>query len=105
MCCFCDHAEELEAERKNATQTDSVETYEEAFERIRRVAGAEDTDTLVKRFIECEDTNFALFNFVNEQNNELELLSEQIQQASPSPPWQDQSHSPASSAICNITSS
>ena len=39
-------------------------------------------DLLVQRFIECEDKNFALFNYVNEQNNDMELLSEQIQDVS-----------------------
>ena len=39
-------------------------------------------DLLVQRFIECEDRNFALFNYVNEQNNDMELLSEQIQDVS-----------------------
>ena len=42
-------------------------------------------DLLVQRFIECEDKNFALFNYVNEQNNDMELLSEQIQDVSAYP--------------------
>ena len=42
-------------------------------------------DLLVQRFIECEDKNFALFNYVNEQNNDMELLSEQIQDVSTHP--------------------
>lgn len=29
-------------------------------------------------FIAVEDRNFALFNYVNEQNNEIERLTEQI---------------------------
>ena len=39
-------------------------------------------DLLVQRFVECEDRNFALFNYVNEQNNDMEMLSEQIQDVS-----------------------
>ena len=72
-------AEALETEKKMASQTDTVETYESAFERIREITGETDMDRLIKRFVECEDKNFALFNFVNEQNNELDALSEQIQ--------------------------
>ena len=49
-----------------------------AFERIRELTGEDDLDLLVNRFIEVEDRNFALFNFVNEQNNEIEALNEQI---------------------------
>lgn len=70
--------EAQEAERKKESQEDSVETYEMAFERIRELTGEDDLDLLVNRFIEVEDRNFALFNFVNEQNNEIEALNEQI---------------------------
>ncbi|KAK3087593.1 hypothetical protein FSP39_007948 [Pinctada imbricata] len=70
--------EALEAERKKESQEDSVETYEAAFERIKEMTGEDDLDLLVHKFIEVEDKNFALFNYVNEQNNEIETLSEQI---------------------------
>lgn len=72
--------EAQEAERKKESQEDSVETYEAAFERIKEMTGEEDLDLLVQRFIETEDKNFALFNFVNEQNNEIETLHEQIEE-------------------------
>ena len=39
--------------------------------------------SLHNRFIENEDTNFALFNFVNEQNNQKEDLEENIQKVAP----------------------
>ena len=70
--------EALEAEKKKESQEDSVETYEEAFVRIKAMTGEDDIDVLVNRFIEVEDTNFALFNYVNEQNNEIEKLNEEI---------------------------
>lgn len=60
-------------------QEETIETYEQAFARIREVTGEDDIDTLVRHFIETEDHNFALFNYVNELNNEVELLQEQIQ--------------------------
>ena len=58
----------------------SVDSYEKAWDKIREMTGEEEVDLLVRRFIEVEDRNFALFNYVNEQNNEIELLKEQIQQ-------------------------
>lgn len=33
---------------------------------------------MVGKFIETEDKNFALFNYVNELNNNIEFLQEQI---------------------------
>ena len=75
-------SEAMEAEKKKASQTDSVESYAEAMEKIKRISGEEDIDLLVRHFIEVEDRNFALFNYVNEQNNEIELLQEQIQEVS-----------------------
>jgi hypothetical protein len=37
---------------------------------------------LVNKFIEVEDRNFALFNYVNELNNEIEMVQEQINEVS-----------------------
>ena len=36
----------------------------------------QEIDKLVDRFIEVEDQNFSLFNYVNELNNEIEMLQE-----------------------------
>jgi len=57
-----------------------VQSFEEAFNKIKIATGISDVDTLVTTFIQNEEQNFSLFNFVNEQNNELEKLEEQIQQ-------------------------
>nr|XP_057911164.1 coiled-coil domain-containing protein 114 [Doryrhamphus excisus] len=59
---------------------ESQDDLEAFFERIRSVTGEDDLDLLVTRFIQAEDRNFALFNFVNEQNNEAEVLQDQISQ-------------------------
>jgi hypothetical protein len=72
----------MEAEKKKESQEDSVETYEVAFQKIKEMTGEDDLDLLVNRFIEVEDTNFALFNYVNEQNNEIEKLNDEIQYVS-----------------------
>ena len=55
-----------------------LQSYEAAFQTIKEATGIEDIDLLVTKFIEVEDKNFALFNYVNELNNEIELLQEQI---------------------------
>ncbi|XP_072282742.1 outer dynein arm-docking complex subunit 1 [Pyxicephalus adspersus] len=69
--------EAIERKKRDPTE-ETVETYENAFEQIRSITGEENLDILVNRFIEVEDRNFALFNYVNEQNNEIERLMEQI---------------------------
>lgn len=78
----CDCSEAMTAEKKKASQTDSVESYEAAFARIKEITKEEDIHLIVNQFIEVEDQNFALFNFVNDQNNQVELLQEQIEQVS-----------------------
>ena len=70
----------LFSKNKDILLISSVDSYEKAWDKIREMTGEEEVDLLVRRFIEVEDRNFALFNYVNEQNNEIELLKEQIQQ-------------------------
>lgn len=55
-----------------------AQSYEEAFEKLKEATEIEDIDLLVSKFIEVEDKNFALFNYVNELNNDIEVLQEQI---------------------------
>jgi preprotein translocase subunit SecA len=56
-----------------------VQNFEEAFNKIKSATGISDIEELVRTFIKNEDHNFSLFNYVNEQNNEVEKLEEQIQ--------------------------
>ena len=56
-----------------------VQNFEEAFNKIKMATGISDVEGLVKTFIKNEDHNFSLFNYVNEQNNEIEKFEEQIQ--------------------------
>ncbi|XP_045931640.1 coiled-coil domain-containing protein 114 isoform X2 [Micropterus dolomieu] len=71
---------ELKEQRRMDTGEESLDAIEEVFERIQTVTGEDNLDLLVTRFIQVEDQNFALFNFVNEQNNEAEALRDQISQ-------------------------
>ncbi len=57
---------------------EKVQSYEEAWVKIKAATGIEDINELVRIFIANEDQNFSLFNYVNEQNNEIEKLEEQI---------------------------
>lgn len=57
-----------------------AQNFEEAFNKIKAATGIQDIDELVKTFIKNEEHNFSLFNYVNEQNNEIEKYEEQIQQ-------------------------
>ncbi|XP_071790536.1 coiled-coil domain-containing protein 63-like [Asterias amurensis] len=58
--------------------TEEIEMFERAFERVRLSTGQDDLDQLVQSFIHKEDVNFALFNYVNELNNEVEVLHDVI---------------------------
>ncbi|XP_037620962.1 coiled-coil domain-containing protein 114 isoform X4 [Sebastes umbrosus] len=69
---------ELKEQRRMDSGEESLDTLEEVFQRIQTVTGEDNLDMLVTRFIQVEDRNFALFNFVNEQNNEAEALRDQI---------------------------
>uniref|UniRef100_UPI003AAF5555 coiled-coil domain-containing protein 114 n=1 Tax=Centroberyx gerrardi TaxID=166262 RepID=UPI003AAF5555 len=71
---------ELKEQRRMDSGEESVDTLQEVFQRIQTVTGEDNLDMLVTRFIQVEDRNFALFNFVNEQNNEAEALKDQISQ-------------------------
>ena len=58
--------------------SEKVQSYEEAFQQIQKATGIADIDELVTKFVEAEDKNFSLFNFVNELNSEIERLEMMI---------------------------
>lgn len=55
-----------------------IQTLEEAFQRIREATGEDDVDVIVTNFIRRENENFALFQYVNEINDEVEQLHDEI---------------------------
>ncbi|KAL2090794.1 hypothetical protein ACEWY4_013057 [Coilia grayii] len=71
---------EMKDQRRSESGEESEDTLEEVFSRIRSVTGEDDLDVLVSKFIQVEDRNFALFNYVNEQNNQAEALRDEINQ-------------------------
>ncbi|XP_068450833.1 coiled-coil domain-containing protein 114 isoform X2 [Clinocottus analis] len=70
--------QQMKEPRRMDSGEESLDALEEVFERIQTVTGEDNLDMLVTRFIQVEDQNFALFNFVNEQNNEAEALRDYI---------------------------
>jgi hypothetical protein len=48
------------------------------FEATHASGCQQDTDRLVTRFIQVEDQNFALFNYVNALSNEIETIQEKV---------------------------
>ncbi|XP_052717223.1 coiled-coil domain-containing protein 63-like [Crassostrea angulata] len=78
--------EEEEAKKKKCSGGDKdidaekvqIQTLEEAFQRIREATGEDDVDVIVTNFIRRENENFALFQYVNEINDEVEQLHDEI---------------------------
>ncbi|XP_070572078.1 coiled-coil domain-containing protein 63-like [Ptychodera flava] len=66
------------AEKDHDSHEETVTSFEEAFSRIQEITGEEDVEVIVEKFLETEDKNFALYNYVNELNSEIEVLQDQI---------------------------
>ncbi|XP_048880083.1 coiled-coil domain-containing protein 114 [Brienomyrus brachyistius] len=71
---------EPQEQRRADSRELTMDSLEEMFLKIHSVTGEEDLELLVTKFIQVEDRNFALFNYINEQNNEVEALQDQIGQ-------------------------
>jgi len=61
-----------------AATAEKVQSFEEAFEKIKAATEINDIDELVTTFIDAEEKNFSLFNFVNGQNSDIERVEEEI---------------------------
>ncbi|XP_046731753.1 coiled-coil domain-containing protein 114 isoform X2 [Silurus meridionalis] len=73
------HSQELKEQRKTESEV-AAETLREVFQQLQKVTNEDDLETIVTKFIQGEDRNFALFNYVNEQNNQAEALKQEIRQ-------------------------
>lgn len=56
-----------------------ISTCEVSWERIKEITEETDLDIMLDQFKEVERENFALFNFINEMNNNIEQQSEDIE--------------------------
>ncbi|XP_069919228.1 outer dynein arm-docking complex subunit 1 isoform X1 [Oryctolagus cuniculus] len=71
--------EEAEGLRKTS-QEKLVLRYEDALSKLSQLTGESDPDLLVQKYLEMEERNFAEFNFINEQNSELQRLQDEIKE-------------------------
>lgn len=67
-----------EHELHHSVEKQMIESYEDAFSMIKEITGEDDLENIVNNFIQQEDENFALFNYVNELNDETEQLQEEV---------------------------
>lgn len=65
-------------DKASAASMERVQHFGDSFAKIQEATGMKDIDAIVERFMEAEDANFSLFNYVNEVNAEVEKLEEQI---------------------------
>ncbi|XP_007956296.1 outer dynein arm-docking complex subunit 1 [Orycteropus afer afer] len=73
-------AREVAEGLRKTSQEKLVLRYEDALKKLSQLTGESDPDTLVEKYLEIEERNFAEFNFINEQNSELEHLKEEIKE-------------------------
>lgn len=57
---------------------DKISKYEESLRNIQESTGIYDINEIVTRFLESEEQNFSLFNYVNDINTEIERLEHSI---------------------------
>lgn len=55
-----------------------IHSYEDALKKIQEGTGITDINEIVTRFLEAEEQNFSLFNYVNDINTEIERLEHSI---------------------------
>nr|XP_060636397.1 outer dynein arm-docking complex subunit 1 isoform X2 [Anolis sagrei ordinatus] len=67
-----------EQKRKQDPDEEELKSYNDVVNKILEVTGTTDLKAALDRYIQVEERNFAQFNYVNEQNNQKELLQEQI---------------------------
>ncbi|XP_073681679.1 coiled-coil domain-containing protein 114 [Garra rufa] len=72
--------QEMKEQRKADGGEETPDSLKKAFQQIQELTGEDHLGKLVTKFIQGEERNFALFNYVNEQNAEAERLREEIQQ-------------------------
>ncbi|XP_032898915.1 coiled-coil domain-containing protein 63 [Amblyraja radiata] len=72
-----DHS--LDKISKKTAQEIEYEAYEEVYNQLRHLTGRDNLYSLGGEFIATEEKNYALFNFINEINIQLEHKQEKIQ--------------------------
>lgn len=57
---------------------EKIHSYEDMLRKIQEGTGLHDVNDIVTRFLEAEEQNFSLFNYVNDINSEIERLEHSI---------------------------
>jgi hypothetical protein len=57
---------------------EKIHSYEEMLLKIQADTGLTDVNNIVSKFLETEEQNFSLFNYVNDINSEIERLEHSI---------------------------
>eukprot|EP01038_Epipyxis_sp_PR26KG_P013935 gene13935-18691_t len=57
---------------------EKIHSYEEMLKKIQDGTGIYDVNEIVSKFLEAEEQNFSLFNYVNDINSEIERLEHSI---------------------------
>jgi len=65
-------------DRCEANAATTLNEYKKAFDDVRKITGATEPDELIEQFVKMEDKNFALFNYVNEVNNQVQKHEDEI---------------------------
>uniref|UniRef100_H0WSL4 Outer dynein arm docking complex subunit 1 n=2 Tax=Otolemur garnettii TaxID=30611 RepID=H0WSL4_OTOGA len=74
------HSREMAEGLRKTSQEKLVLRLQDALNKLSQLTGESDPDMLVQKYLEMEERNFAEFNFINEQNSELEHLQEEIKE-------------------------
>jgi len=65
-------------DRCETSAATTLNEYKKAFDDVRKITGATEPQELIDQFVKMEDKNFALFNYVNEVNNQLQKNDDEI---------------------------
>ncbi|XP_046321845.1 outer dynein arm-docking complex subunit 1 isoform X1 [Marmota monax] len=65
---------------RKSSQEKLVMHYEDTMSKLSQLTGESNPDLLVQKYLDIEERNFAEFNFINEQNWELQHLLEEIKE-------------------------
>lgn len=57
---------------------DKIQSYEDMMLKIQESTGLTDVQEIINKFLEAEEQNFSLFNYVNDINTEIERLEHSI---------------------------
>uniref|UniRef100_A0A6I8PF94 ODAD1 central coiled coil region domain-containing protein n=2 Tax=Ornithorhynchus anatinus TaxID=9258 RepID=A0A6I8PF94_ORNAN len=71
--------EKAEGKRRDPRKA-LAKSYKKMLKELEELTGETDIRELVDKYLEVEERKFAQFNYVNEQNHELERLREEIQE-------------------------